>query len=200
MPKEQLPSTGNLLDARIYTVRGERVMLDSDLAAMYGVETKALNRAVNRNSKRFPEQFAFQLQQDEWDILRCQFGTSSSGHGGRRYLPWVFTEHGAVMLATVLNSERAIAASIAVVQAFVRLRHLLSANAELARRIDELNAKFEKKTGEDAIRFNAIFQELKRLALGNDAEEIKPKRRIGYRTSKDNREGKAKAGKKKAAK
>lgn len=189
MPKEQLPSTGNLLDARIYTIRGERVMLDSDLAAVYEVETKALNRAVNRNSKRFPEQFAFQLQQEEWDILRYQFGTSSSGHGGRRYLPWVFTEHGAVMLATVLNSERAIAASIAVVQAFVRLRHLLSANTEFARRIDELNAKFEKKTGEDAIRFNAIFQELKRLALGYDAEETKPKGRIGYRTPKEREQG-----------
>lgn len=83
MPKEQLPSTGNLLDARIYTIRGERVMLDSDLATVYEVETKALNRAVKRNESRFPERFAFQLTQNEWDALRCQSGTSNTGRGGR---------------------------------------------------------------------------------------------------------------------
>jgi hypothetical protein len=189
----QLPIDNAPIDNHIYTVRGDRVMLDSDLAAVYEVETKALNQAVNRNPERFPEEFSFQLTQDEWDALRSQIVTSNTGRGGRRYPPRVFTEHGAVTLASVLNSKRAIAASIQVVRAFVRLRHLVSANQELARRIDELNAKFEKRTGEDNVRFAAIFKELKRLALGYDAEEAKPKGRIGYRTSKDKQGDKARA-------
>ncbi len=172
------------LGSRIFMMRGHAVMLDSDLAAVYEVETGALNRAVRRNAARFLEEFAFQLHQNEWDALRCQIGISNASRGGRRYLPWVFTEHGAVMLATVLNSERAIKASIAVVQAFVRLRHLLDANRELSRRIDELNAKFEKKTGEDAVRFHAIFQELRRLALGYDEESDPPRERIGFKPNK----------------
>ena len=181
----RLPTEDDSLGASIYTVRGERVMLDSDLAAVYGVETKFLNRAVKRNATRFPERFAFQLTENEWNALRCQIGTLNAGRGRhRKYWPYAFTEHGAVMLATILNSDRAIQASIAVIDAFVRLRHLLSANQELARRIDELNAKFEKKTGEDHVRFAAIFQELKRLALGYEMDELKSKGRIGYRTSK----------------
>ncbi len=182
MLPEQSPVGG-----RIYTVRGQAVMLDSDLAEVYEVETGALNRAMKRNPERFPERFAFQLLQNEWDALRCQIGTLNAGRGRhRKYLPWVFTEHGAVALAAVLNSGRAIQASIAVVDAFVRLRHLLDANRELSRRIDELNAKFEKKTGEDAVRFHAIFQELRRLALGFEAEkEAKPKGRIGFRTNEE---------------
>ncbi len=122
---------------------------------------------------------------EEWDILRSQIATSSLGHGGRRYPPRVFTEHGAVMLATVLNSDQAIQASRAVVDAFVRLRHVLDANRELSRRIDELNAKFEEKSGEDAERFQAIFEELKRLTLGLEAEDNNPKERIGFKTNKE---------------
>ncbi len=186
MPKkdETLPEQSPL-GGRIYTVRGQAVMLDSDLAEVYEVETGALNRAMKRNAERFPERFAFQLSHGEWDALRCQIGILNTGRGQhRKYLPWVFTEHGAVALAAVLNSSRAIQASIAVVDAFVRLRHLLESNRELSRRIDELNAKFEKKTGEDAVRFHAIFQELKRLALGF-AEEEKPKGRIGFKTNEE---------------
>ncbi len=182
-------------DFRIYTVRGEKVMLDSDLAEVYGVLTKALNQAVDRNERRFPLEFAFRLTQDEWEILKSQSVTSRLMWGGRRKLPRVFTEHGAIMLASVLNSDRAVAASIQVVQAFVRLRHLMETYMELSRRIDELNAKFEKHTGEDQVRFAAIFQELKRLALGFETAEAKPKGRIGFRTSKDQHEI-AKAGKK----
>ena len=175
------PPDGN---PTIYFIRNERVMLDSDLAAVYGVETGALNRAVSRNASRFPERFAFRLQQEEWESLRCQIGALNAGRGQhRKYLPHVFTEHGAVMLASVLNSDRAIAASIAVIDAFVRLRHLLDANRDLARRIEELNVRFEKKTGEDIVRFQAIFQELKRLALGYDEADAKPKGRIGFRTN-----------------
>jgi hypothetical protein len=145
-----------------------------------------MNRAVRRNEKRFPESFAFQLSEDEWNILRCQIGALRSAHGRhRKYLPYVFTEHGVVMLATILNSDRAIDASKLVVQTFIRMRHLLNTNQELARRIDELNAKFEKKTGEDNIRFAAIFKELQQLALGYDIEAVKPKGRIGFRTDRD---------------
>ncbi len=171
---EPSPTTG-----RIYTVRDRAVMLDSDLAEVYGVETKVMNRAVRRNSARFPERFSFQLKEDEWDILRCQIGTSSSAHGGRRYLPWVFTEHGAVMLATVLNSDRAIQASMAVVEAFVRLRHVVDANLTFARRLDELSAKVDRHDRA----FAAVFEELKRLA-GNPEPEP-PKDRIGFKPNKE---------------
>jgi len=173
------------MDARIYMVRGERVMLDSDLATVYEVETKALNRAVERNIGRFPEEFAFRLKSEEWEILKCQIGTSSSWGGRRRALPRVFTEYGATAVSMILNSERAVAASKQIIRAFVRLRRVLDANKELARRIDELNARFEKKTGEDMLRFHAIFKELKRLALGYDEEEAKPKGRIGFKTNEE---------------
>ncbi len=196
---DNMPAENPLYDYRIYTVRGEKVMLDSDLAGVYGVLTKALNQAVTRNERRFPPEFSFQLEQNEWDILRSQIVTLRSEHGKhRKYLPRVFTEHGAIMLASVLNSDRAITASIHVVQAFVRLRQLMETYMELSRRIDELNAKFEKHTGEDQVRFAAIFQELKRLALGFETAEAKPKGRIGFRTSKDQHEI-AKAGKKRKA-
>lgn len=112
------------LDTLIYQVRGQDVMLDSDLAATYQTSTKRINEAVNRNRERFPKDFSFQLSQSEWDILRSQIATLKNGHGQhRKYIPRVFTEHGAVMLATVLNSTRAIEASKDIVRAFVRLRH-----------------------------------------------------------------------------
>ena len=97
-----------MIERRIYLIRGQKVMIDSDLADLYRVETKLLNRAVQRNLGRFPEDFMFQLTADERESLRCQFGTSNNGRGGRRYLPYVFTEHGVVMLSSVLNSERAV--------------------------------------------------------------------------------------------
>lgn len=113
----------NLLDTLIYKVRDQDIMLDSDLVTTYQVSTKVINQAVNRNLERFPSEFSFQLSENEWNILRSQSVTSSLDHGGRRYLPRVFTEHGAVMLATVLNSARAIEASKVIVDAFVRLRN-----------------------------------------------------------------------------
>jgi hypothetical protein len=131
-------------------------MLDSDLAELYGVETKALNRAVKRNESRFPPDFMFQLTAQEADSLRCQIGTSKTGRGGRRYLPYAFTEHGALMLANVLNSERAAQASVLVVRAFVRLRQLLSSNAELASKLDSLEKKYDR-------RFKVVFDTLRRL-------------------------------------
>src|SRR5882724_7662683 len=117
------------IEQAIHFVRGQRVMLDADLARLYGVQTKNLNKAVKRNLDRFPEDFMFRLAPDDVAALRFQSGTSK-GRGGRRYLPYAFTEHGVVMLANVLNSKRAVAVSIEVVRVFVRLRHATMANAE----------------------------------------------------------------------
>jgi ORF6N domain-containing protein len=126
------------IEHHIYVIRGQKVMLDADLAALYAVETKMLNRAVQRNPERFPEHFMFQLTAEETAALRFQTGTSKTGRGGRRYLPYVFTEHGVVMLSAVLNSARAVQMSIMVVQAFVRLREMIAANKDLAARVDKL--------------------------------------------------------------
>ncbi|MDI1320848.1 MAG: ORF6N domain-containing protein [bacterium] len=109
------------LESRILTLRGQKVLLDTDLAEIYGVETSALNRAVKRNSHRFPSDFIFQITREEFANLRCQFGISSSRYGGRRFLPYVFTENGAVMAANVLNSEQAVRMSVFVVRAFAQV-------------------------------------------------------------------------------
>jgi ORF6N domain len=149
----------------IYLVRGQRVMLDSDLAAIYGVTTKRLNEQVRRNTNRFPADFAFQLTAEEFTNLRSQNATSSLGsrsaitrHGGPRYLPWVFTEHGAIMLASVLNSEIAVDGSIRVVRAFVRLREIISANAELAAKFAQLERRLDSHDEAIAQLFAAIRQ------------------------------------------
>lgn len=128
------------ISRRILVMRGQRAMLDIDLAVLYGVQTKVLNQAVKRNIKRFPPDFMFQLTEDEVDLLRSQFVTSK-GRGGRRYAPYVFTEHGAVMLASVLNSDQAVDISILVVRAFVQLRAMLSSHKELADKLEELERK-----------------------------------------------------------
>jgi hypothetical protein len=149
----------------ILLVRGQRVMLDSDLAAIYGVTTKRLNERLKRNRARFPEDFAFQLTREEFTSLRSQFATSSlrsqiatSNKGGRRYAPWVFTEHGAIMLASVLNSAVAIDASVRVVRAFVRLREIISANAELAGKFAQLERRLDSHDEAIAHLFAAIRQ------------------------------------------
>jgi phage regulator Rha-like protein len=119
--------------------------LDSDLASIYGVETKALNRAVKRNRDRFPQDFVFQLSEDEWKNLRYQIGTSSLGHGGRRRPPYVFTEHGAIMAANVLNSQRAVQMSVFVVRAFLKMRALLGDKRELAQKLASLEKELKKR-------------------------------------------------------
>lgn len=126
---------------RIIIVRGQRVLLDADLAGFYGESTKRLNQQVNRNRQRFPEDFMFQLTDEEFANLRLQSATSSSGHGGRRYAPLAFTEHGAIMASMVLNSERATALSVFVVRAFVELRALVNTNKELASKVHALERK-----------------------------------------------------------
>ena len=113
------------IERRIYLIRGHKVMFDSDLAQLYQVETKNLNKAVRRNLNRFPEDFMFQLGKEEFDNLRFQFGTSSLGYGGRRYLPYAFTEHGVAMLSSVLNSGRAVQMNILIIRAFIRMRDML---------------------------------------------------------------------------
>jgi phage regulator Rha-like protein len=157
------------VSSRILIVRGQRVMLDSDIAELYGVATKALNQAVKRNLERFPEDFMLHLTVEETRALRSQSVTSNTGRGGRRYPPYAFTEHGAVMLASLLNSPIAIEASIRVVRAFVELRSILAANKDLARRLEAL----EKKTDHQ---FAVVFEVIEQLL----ADEEKPKRQIGF--------------------
>jgi hypothetical protein len=135
------------ISQKIFEVRGQRVMLDSDLAALYGATTKRLNEQVRRNLGRFPPDFAFQLTADEWGILRSQNATSkpASGSGGRRYIPYVFTEHGAIQAANVLSSPQAAEMGVYVVRAFVYLRSLALSHKDLAARLDELEQRIGQK-------------------------------------------------------
>jgi hypothetical protein len=139
MPMARAALAPQALAGRIWIVRGQRVMLDSDLAELYEVETRALNQAVKRNATRFPPDFMFRLMAEEFQNLKSQDVTSS--WGGRRKLPHVFTEHGAIMAAAVLNSDRAVEMSVYVVRAFVQLRDLLSTHKELARKLDQLERR-----------------------------------------------------------
>jgi hypothetical protein len=160
------------VEGAIHLIRGQRVMLDSDLAAVYGVTTKRLNEQLRRNRSRFPSDFAFQLTAEELTNLRSQIATSSF-HGGRRYRPWVFTEHGALMLASVLNSEIAVQASVRVVRAFVRLREMVAANAQLAAKLKELERRFDSH--DQAIA--NLFAALKQLV---EPSEPPKRREIGF--------------------
>jgi hypothetical protein len=159
------------IEKAIYLIRGEKVMLDHDLALLYGVGTKVLNRAVKRNLQRFPLDFMFQLTPEEADVLRCQIGTSKKGRGGRRYLPYVFTEQGVAMLSTVLNSERAILVNIEIMRAFVKLRQILASNGELSLRLDELESKYDKQ-------FRVVFDAIRQLM----ATPIRDRKEIGFRS------------------
>ena len=150
-------------------VRGERVMLDADLAKLYGVETRALNRAVRRNAKRFPEDFMFLIGNEELANLKCQIGTSSLGWGGRRKPVMVFTEQGVAMLSSVLRSDRAADVNIAIMRTFVQLRRLMDSNRELARKILEMEKRYDEQ-------FGAVFQAIQELI----AEDEEPRRRIGF--------------------
>lgn len=141
----------------IYFVRGHRVMLDRDLAELYAVPTKQLNLAVRRNRKRFPEDFLFQLSFEEFESLRFQFETSKKpGSGGRRYLPFAFTEHGVTMVASVLKSERAIKVNVAIVRAFVQLRSLLDTHRDLAEQLNRLEKKYDQQ-------FKIVFDAIRQL-------------------------------------
>jgi phage regulator Rha-like protein len=131
------------VESRILILRGHKVILDADLAELYGVEVKRLNQQVKRNIDRFPSDFVLQLSSAEYESLRLQIATSNEGRGGRRYLPYAFTEHGAIMAATVLNSQRAMEMSIFVVRAFVRMREALAANQQIVAKLTELESRLE---------------------------------------------------------
>ena len=156
------------IDRAILMIRGHKVMLDADLASLYGVEAKVLNQAVKRNVERFPADFMFQLTAEEVDRLRSQFVTSSSW-GGRRYLPYVFTEQGVAMLSSVLHSTRAVQVNIEIMRAFVRLRQMLQQNADLARKLALLEKKYDAQ-------FRAVFDAIRALMKPPE----KTRRRIGF--------------------
>ena len=167
------------LEARIHLVRGQRVMFDSDLADLYGVRTKELNKAVQRNRKRFPRDFMFPVSKREYESLRFQIGTSN-GRGGRRYLPFAFTQEGVAMLSGVLRSQRAVAVNLEIMRAFVRLRGLLTSQHQLALKLKALEKKFASH--DEAIQ--EIFAAIKSLMLPPE----KPAREIGFHTASQNGE------------
>lgn len=163
----------NIIQQKIYEIRGFKVMLDFDLAELYSIETKYLKRAVKRNQKRFPVDFMFELTGEEWENLRCNFGTSS--WGGSRYLPYAFTEHGVVMLASVLNSDRAISVNISIVRAFIALREMAMNYKELAGKIEEMEKKYNKQ-------FSNIYEVLQVLMEEKQQRgSFEGRERIGFR-------------------
>ncbi len=157
-----------VIEKRILLIRGQKVMLDAHLAEMYGVETKILKRAVRRNIDRFPEDFMFELTQEEYESLRSQFGTLKRGEHVK-YLPFAFTEQGVAMLSSALHSKQAIAVNIEIMRAFVRLREILSTHKDLARKLEELEKKFDNQ-------FRVVFDALRQLMT----PPAKPKRPIGF--------------------
>lgn len=162
------------IESRILLVRGRKVILDSDLAELYGVTTKRLNEQVKRNRDRFPSDFMLRLNSEEMKALRSQFATSNRERGGRRYLPNAFTEHGAIMAATVLNTSRAVEVSVYVVRAFIRLREILATHKELARKLAQLEERIEEHDEEIV----AIFEAIRELM----APPEKPAKRIGFQS------------------
>lgn len=174
---QKLTIPAQLIERRIYLIRGEKVMLDEDLAELYQVETKMLNRAVKRNLDRFPQDFMFELSKEEYESLRYQIGTSK-GKGGRRYIPYAFTEQGIAMLSSVLNSKRAIQVNIAIMRAFVQFRKLMADNEKLARQVAEL----EKTTSKHSIEITSIFEAIKKLIKAQVPIDEPNKKRIGFRT------------------
>ena len=161
-----------IIERKIYLIRGVKVMLDSDLAKLYEVKTFNLNKTVKRNINRFPDDFMFQLTTQEFKNLRFQIGISS--HGGRRYLPLAFTEQGVAMLSSILKSKRAVRVNIAIVRAFVRLRELMATHKELAGKIIDL----EKKYGKHDKEIQLIFQAIKQLL--DPSVPKKPKEPLGF--------------------
>ena len=189
MPLDKAIMRMGRIEEIIFLVRGQKVILDADLAALYGVATKRLNEQVRRNRSRFPEDFMFRLTAQEAASLRSQFATSKNeagtlrsqlvtsikGRGGRRYAPYAFTEHGAIMAASVLNSERAVKASIFVVRAFVKLREMLAAHKELVLKLAELESRVQ---GHDE-QIVAIVEAIRQLM---EPPPQPPRKRIGFRS------------------
>jgi hypothetical protein len=172
-----------LISQKIFFVRGTRVMLDADLARLYRVVTKNLNKAVKRNASRFPSDFMFQLSSNEMRDLRFQIGTSKREQGGRRYSPYAFTEQGIAMLSSVLSSSRAVQVNVAVMRTFVRLREMLATHEELRRKIDAMEKRYDA-------RFQAVFETIRQML----ATPVPVKKPIGFHARL---EGSAKSAKRK---
>ncbi len=159
-------------EKRIYLIRGKKVMLDSDLAELYGVTTGALIQAVKRNAERFPEDFMYLVTREEFKVLISQSVISKTGRGGRTKLPHAFTEQGVAMLSGVLHSKRAVQVNIAIMRTFVKLRQLISTHRELAHKLDQLERRVEKHDHE----IHAVFEAIRKLL----EPSVRPKRRIGF--------------------
>jgi len=181
--KSAVPSL-SIIENHIFLIRGHRVMLDTHLAELYGVETGALVRAVKRNQERFPDDFMFQINEMELEALRCQIGTSNlrsqigiskEGRGGRRYLPYVFTQEGVAMLSGVLRSKRAVQVNIGIMRTFVKMREMMISHKDLSRRLDDMERKHDAK-------FRAIFDALRELM---EPPPVPPKRPIGFVRDKE---------------
>ena len=171
----------------IFNVRGEKVLLDADLADLYGVEARALNQAVARNRDRFPDDFMFQLSADEYESLQTRFMSatkvnlvnssqtvmSSRKHRGKTYRPYAFTEQGVAMLSSVLRSQRAIEVNIAIMRTFVQLRKLMDSNRDLARRIEALERRYDEQ-------FASVFDAIRQLIADDNERKSRPKRSIGF--------------------
>lgn len=171
MPASQSIIPMERIQRAILLIRGQKVLLDSDLADLYGVETRALTQAVKRNSQRFPEDFMFQLNKAEFDDLRSQT-VISRDWGGRRYPPYAFTEQGVAMLSSVLNSEQAIKVNIEIMRAFVQLRGLITSHRALARKLNELEKKYDAQ-------FQIVFDVIRELM---ESRPETPKRQIGFQS------------------
>ena len=165
------------IEQAIHVIRGQRVMLDSDLAALYGVTTRQLNQQVSRNIGRFPDDFAYQLMPQEFSNLMSQFVTSRSGHGGRRKRPWVFTEQGLAMLSSVLKSPTAVRVNIEIMRAFVRMRRLMATPGELVEQLTKLKETVQLHDGQ----IKAIAQVLQLMM----EKPVGPQRRIGFHAAED---------------
>ena len=164
----QLPIPAELIERRIFMIRGLKVMIDADLADLYQVTTGNMNLAVKRNLDRFPEDFRFQLTTKEFEVLRLQYAISN--RGGRRYLPYAFTEQGVAMLSSVLTSKRAVQVNIAIMRIFVRLREMLATHKDLARKLDEMEKKYDRQ-------FKVVFDAIRNLMSPASSS---PRRRIGF--------------------
>ncbi len=173
-------ATIETIERIIYLFRGQKVMLDSDLAEIYGMPTKVLLQAIKRNEKRFPSDIAFQLENQDVVALRSQIVTSKSCRGGRRYQPYVFTEQGVAMLSSVLNSDRAIEVNIQIMRAFVKLREMIATNKDLSKKLEELEKKYNSQ-------FKIVFDAIRALVTQPEPKEKKigyiKENRVPYRTT-----------------
>ena len=178
--KKTVPRTNRLIDNMILTIRGQKVILDSDLAALYGVPTFRFNEAVKRNRKRFPDDFMFQLTTEELAALTSQIAMSKIGRGGRRTLPYAFTEHGAVMAANILHSEKAIQMSVFVVRAFVKMRAMLTTHKDLAAKLGALERALTKRLNIHERVISDIIQQIMSLLNPPPPEPDPPRKQIGF--------------------